>query len=54
VMPGVVIGDRAVIAANAFLGKGTVVGPGEIWGGVPAKKLGERKPRPASAGAASD
>lgn len=54
VMPGVVIGDRAVIAANAFLGKGTVVGPGEIWGGIPARKLGERKPRLASAGAASD
>jgi acetyltransferase-like isoleucine patch superfamily enzyme len=42
VMPGVVIGDRAVIAANAFLPKGTVVGPGEIWGGIPAKKLGDR------------
>ena len=45
VMPGVVVGDRAVIAANAFLAKGTVVGAGEIWGGIPAKKLGERKPR---------
>jgi len=43
IMPGVVIGDRAVIAANAFLPKGTVVGPGEVWGGIPAKKLGERK-----------
>jgi acetyltransferase-like isoleucine patch superfamily enzyme len=42
VMPGVEIGDRAVIAANAFLPKGTVVPPGEIWGGIPAKKLGER------------
>jgi len=45
VMPGVVIGDRAVIAANAFLAKGTVVGPGEIWAGIPAKKIGGRKPR---------
>jgi acetyltransferase-like isoleucine patch superfamily enzyme len=42
VMPGVEIGDRAVIAANAFLAKGTKVGPGEIWGGIPARKLGER------------
>jgi acetyltransferase-like isoleucine patch superfamily enzyme len=45
VMPGVTIGDRALIAANAFLAKGTVVGPGEIWGGIPAKKIGDRKGR---------
>ncbi len=43
VMPGVTIGDRAMIAASAFLPKGTVVGPDEIWGGVPARKIGERK-----------
>jgi acetyltransferase-like isoleucine patch superfamily enzyme len=43
VMPGVTIGDRAVIAANAFLPKGTVVGEGEIWAGIPAKKIGDRK-----------
>lgn len=53
IMPGVVIGDRAMIAANAFLAKGTVVGPDEIWAGIPAKKIGERKPRSAKAGAAS-
>jgi acetyltransferase-like isoleucine patch superfamily enzyme len=45
VMPGVTIGDRAFIAANAFLVKGTVVGPDEIWGGIPAKKLGSRSKR---------
>jgi acetyltransferase-like isoleucine patch superfamily enzyme len=43
VMPGCEIGDGAVIAANAILTKGTKVGAGEIWGGVPAKKLGEKK-----------
>jgi acetyltransferase-like isoleucine patch superfamily enzyme len=43
IMPGCQIGDGAVIAANAVLGKGTKVLPGEIWGGVPAKKLGEKK-----------
>lgn len=56
VMPGVTIGDRALIAANAFLAKGTVVGPGEIWGGIPAKKLGDRSKRgaePAAAAAAA-
>jgi non-ribosomal peptide synthetase-like protein len=45
IMPGVEIGDRAVIAANAFLPKDTKVGPGEIWAGIPAKKVGERKPK---------
>jgi len=43
--PGCRIGDDAVLAANAVLAKGTIVGPGEIWGGVPAKKLGDRKKR---------
>jgi len=47
IFPGVEIGDGAMIAANAILVKGTKVGPGEIWGGVPAKKLGERKKRDA-------
>ena len=42
VMPGCEIGDNAILAANAVLKKGTVVGPGEVWGGVPAKKLGVR------------
>jgi acetyltransferase-like isoleucine patch superfamily enzyme len=41
-MPGVTIGDGATIAAGAILPKGTRVGPGEVWGGVPARKLGER------------
>jgi acetyltransferase-like isoleucine patch superfamily enzyme len=53
VFPGVEIGDGAMIAANAILLKGTKVGPREIWGGVPAKKLGERgqKRAPPAAGA---
>jgi len=44
IFPGCEIGDGAMIAANAVLPKGSKVGPGEIWGGVPAKKLGDRKP----------
>jgi acetyltransferase-like isoleucine patch superfamily enzyme len=47
VMPGCEIGDGAVLAANAVLKKGTVVGPGEIWGGVPAVRVGQRKPKSA-------
>lgn len=43
VMPGCEIGDGAVIAANAVLQKGTRVAPGEVWGGVPARRIGERR-----------
>ena len=42
IFPGCEIGDGAVLAANAVLQKNTKVGAGEIWGGVPARKLGER------------
>lgn len=44
IFAGVEIGDGAVIAANAVMKKGTKVGAGEIWGGVPAVKLGDRRP----------
>lgn len=42
ILPGCEIGDGAVIAAGAVLPKETKVLPREIWGGVPAKKIGER------------
>jgi len=42
IMPGCEVGDGAILAANAVLKKGTKVGPNEIWGGVPAKKIGVR------------
>ena len=35
------IGDHAVIAAGAVLTPGTVVPTGTIWGGVPARQIGE-------------
>jgi serine acetyltransferase len=38
-MPGVTIGDNAIVAMGAVVPKGTVIGPGEIWGGVPARKI---------------
>jgi len=41
VLKGVEIGDGAVVAAGAVVTKSIL--PGEIWGGVPAKKIGERK-----------
>lgn len=40
VLQGVKIGDGAVIAAGAVLRND--VQPNEIWGGVPARRLGER------------
>jgi acetyltransferase-like isoleucine patch superfamily enzyme len=48
IFPGVTIGDGAMIAANALLPKGTQVAPNEVWGGIPAKKLGERRKKPSS------
>jgi non-ribosomal peptide synthetase-like protein len=47
ILPGCQIGDGAIIAANAVLKKGTVVRPGEIWGGVPARCIGHRHAGPA-------
>jgi acetyltransferase-like isoleucine patch superfamily enzyme len=41
VLKGVTIQDGAIIAAGAVLTK--PVGVNEIWGGVPAKKIGDRK-----------
>ena len=40
VLPGVKIGHGAVIGANAVVNQ--AVPDHEIWGGIPAKKLGER------------
>lgn len=42
ILPGCEIGDGAILAANAVLKKGTKVGAHEIWGGVPARKIGMR------------
>jgi acetyltransferase-like isoleucine patch superfamily enzyme len=41
VLKGVKIDDGAVVAAGAVVTKS--IPPFEIWGGVPAKKIGERK-----------
>lgn len=43
ILPGCEIGDGAVIAAGAVLSKGARVGPGEIWAGVPARRVGRRR-----------
>ena len=43
------VGDGAVIAAGAVLSKHARVGPGEVWAGVPARRVGRLR-RPAGAG----
>lgn len=40
IMSGVTVGDGAIVSAGAVVKKGTRIGPGEHWGGVPARKLG--------------
>lgn len=39
IYPDVVIGERAIITANAVVRSGTRVPAGELWGGVPAERL---------------
>lgn len=41
ILKGVLIGEGSVIAAGAIVTKN--VPPYEIWGGIPAKKIGSRK-----------
>jgi len=42
IMPGVTIDDNAMVAAGAVVTKGTHIGAGEVWGGIPAKCLKRR------------
>jgi acetyltransferase-like isoleucine patch superfamily enzyme len=44
IFPGVHIGNGATVAAGSLVPLGTVIPPGETWGGIPARKL-ERRPR---------
>lgn len=39
VLAGVTIGDNALVATGAIVKKGTQIAAGEVWGGVPAKRL---------------
>jgi hypothetical protein len=39
VMAGVQIGDNAIVSTGAVVTKNTRIGAGEIWGGIPARKL---------------
>ncbi len=50
VLAGVTIEDNALVATGAIVKKGTHIAAGEVWGGVPAKKLsgGDREAAVAS------
>ncbi|MBV7538955.1 acyltransferase [Duganella sp. sic0402] len=39
VMAGVCIGDHAIISAGSVVTKDTQIAAGEVWGGVPARRL---------------
>ena len=39
IMSGVTVGDGAIVSAGAVVVKDTRIGPHEVWGGVPAKRL---------------
>jgi len=39
VLSDVTIGDEAIVATGSVVPKGTRIGPGEVWGGVPAKRI---------------
>jgi len=40
--PGCTIGDGSVLASRAVLPKWTEIPPGEIWGGIPARRIRSR------------
>jgi hypothetical protein len=39
IMPGVRIGDESIVAAGALVPMNTIIPSGEVWGGIPAKKI---------------
>lgn len=39
-LPGVEVGANAIVGAGSLVTKGTVIPEGEIWAGVPARKIG--------------
>lgn len=42
VMPDVEIGNEAIVSVGAVVTKGTRIGAGEVWGGVPARRISAR------------
>ena len=51
--PDVRVGENAGVAAGAVVVRGTRIGNNEVWGGIPAKKIGRPEARPPSIPGAS-
>ncbi len=51
--PDVRVGENARVAAGAVVVRGTRIGNNEVWGGIPAKKIGRPEARPPSIPGAS-
>lgn len=43
IFPNVRVGRNAIVAAGALVLSGTVIPDGELWGGIPAKKIGKAR-----------
>lgn len=43
IFPGVTIGDGAVVGPNSVVERGTEIGAGEVWAGVPARRVRESR-----------
>lgn len=39
VMPGVVVGERAIVAGGSVVAMDTTIPPDELWGGTPARRI---------------
>ncbi len=39
-MPGVIVGEGSRVVPLSFVAEDTIIGPGEIWAGIPAQKIG--------------
>ncbi len=54
VMPGCVMGDKAVLGASSLLTKETTIPAHQLWGGVPARFLRDRTPSTTTAAVAAE
>lgn len=43
IMAGTVIEDHAIVAAGSIVSKNTVIKKGEVWAGIPAKKIRDQE-----------
>jgi acetyltransferase-like isoleucine patch superfamily enzyme len=44
IMPGVEIGEEAIVAAGSIVPMNTKIGAGEVWAGIPARKIKDIEP----------